>query len=115
SATPTRAILASLSGRIFEYPSGASACIFASISSRFWASGNRQISPAEPSKLVEAGLASICSRKVIGGGCGRDAIFLPEFPRSAGTRQGHRGCARLPAPPDRVQTSHPDLQRAVVA
>src|SRR4029077_21269390 len=28
SATPTRAILASLSGRIFEYPSGALACIF---------------------------------------------------------------------------------------
>src|SRR5258708_10344549 len=65
SATPTRAILASLSGRIFEYPyQEPRHAFFASSTSRFWASGNRQISPADQSELVEAGLTSICSRTV---------------------------------------------------
>src|SRR5207244_6532114 len=56
------------------------------------------------------GLASICSRTVIGGG-GRDASFLPDCPCSA----GKLGCARLPVPPASSSPSRPELQRAVVA
>ena len=61
-------------------------------------------------ELDEYGLASSCSQRVIGDGCGRDAIFISEFLRSA----VKSGWARLPVPAASSSPSGADLQPAII-
>src|SRR6266576_2648196 len=77
---------------------------------RFWASEDRQISPANPLEMATRGpQVPVCERLSV-----VTAVAMRFVSLSFPVRQGDWGARGSLLPSHRVQTSRPDLQRAVV-